>query len=143
MGVWNVKVLSVETSKFCVPLLSALLTGCVPIPTPYGTSRISEKTIAAVVPGTTTRADVLLALGTPDESDSDDRRFAWYWTETYSWNVWSIGIGTGGMFPTYGGECLDIAFDERGIVTRAEKLGQGLYGGPGNCLKSWPTADAH
>ncbi len=113
------------------------LCGCVPIPAFYGTSRVGHETTNAIIPGTSTRADVLLALGAPDESDWDDSRFAWYWTENWAWMAWSVGPGTGGMFPAYGGYCFDVALDERGVVARAEVIGRGLYGGSEQCLDDW------
>jgi len=117
-----------------------VLGGCVPVPAVYGTSRVSHETRDAIVPGTSKRADVLLALGDPDETDWDESRLAWYWTENWAWSVWGVAPGAGGMFPVYGGYCFDVAFDERGTVTRTELIRGGLYGGPGRCLDDWSAA---
>jgi len=82
---------------------------------------IPVKSIDFIQPGTTTRADVILALGEPDLVLDDDKWFAYRWVMTSGyWFVFVYaGYSGGGSMnecaKTYG---LLIEFDDRGIVNR-------------------------
>jgi len=64
-------------------LLTTVVGGCLYIPTPrYGGGaghQISDYSIKALEPGTTSRADVLLSLGEPMGRYEDDRFFFYTW----------------------------------------------------------------
>lgn len=98
-------------------LLSALCTGCIPVSYYTSGSRrnIQEKT-ALIVPGQTTREQVLLTLGTPDQVSPDGSQMV------YSWEKVKAFIGFGQMVPMKATQTsnLVITFDERNVVVKRE-----------------------
>jgi len=115
-----------------------MLAGCVPIPIPAtGDREDSRQNIADGVPdfivaGQTTRADVLLALGDPDQRAEDDRCFLYLRTSDEGGIAFVYGGGGRGGITgqpvTF--RMLTVTFDERGVVdaVRAETRVQRDFG---------------
>lgn len=125
-----------------VALLLSLLSGCLPIPVlPFGDTEGSRQNITDTVPdflviGKTTRADVLLMLGDPDEKTHNDGRFL-YFRETEEGGIAFLvgGAGRGAVAGTpVTFRVLTVAFDRAGVVAdvKARKLTRrdfGLFSG--------------
>jgi len=74
--------------------LLPFLAGC-PFPIPGGVDReIREETIQQIKPGASTRADVLLSLGDPEQRIENDSAFVYSWTQRAG--------GVGFIGPLYG-----------------------------------------
>lgn len=69
---------------FCATL-GVICAGCIVIPTDFHTSdsrtNVQEETVATINPGQTTKEDVYLALGEPDEVSPDGGQMVYYWTK--------------------------------------------------------------
>jgi outer membrane protein assembly factor BamE (lipoprotein component of BamABCDE complex) len=125
-------------------LLGAMcLSACVvlPVPTPpTGSEIVGDEAMKAIKPGTTTRADVLLALGDPNESDEADRFFAYDWKVSYGAIVWAWGIapnvGGAGGHRLWAYRCLAIEFGPDATVARTANLHLGSEEANG-CLAHW------
>lgn len=105
---------------------SILVAGCVPIPiVPMSSSEITEASLQAIQPMTSTRADVLLALGDPTvrgHGDFADSYFIYDWGRFHGGMVFVL-VGYTGMLPVGGvgsGSCnsLAIQFTVDGRVAR-------------------------
>jgi len=92
-----------------------LLGGCVYIPTP-GPKPFQEDVVDLIVPGKTTRTDVLAALGNPEFRYLDDRLFAYYNSQLRG-VVLSYGVGA-----NFKGYYLLVEFDDSGRVVSADRL---------------------
>ncbi len=120
--------MTVQTSTIRA-VLSAVLcmiaTGCV-IPTNYYTSdsrkNVTETTAELIVTGKTTKEDVLLSLGEPDEVSHDENTFTYSWTKVKA--IWAVGGTHGGAAGgTIGRHYnLVIDFDNNGVVSACEFL---------------------
>ena len=124
-------------------LTTALVSACVilPVPTPpIGARVISDEAQESIKSGTTTRTDVLLTLGDPDERQGDDRFFAYNWRVSYA----SVAVGVaylGGMVgPMWWYRCFAVSFDPAGTVARTAQvnLGSEVSGRKASCLAEWP-----
>ena len=95
-----------------------LLAGCVfPLPEHGGTgAAIPIETVNKLIPGTTSRAEVLLALGEPSQRISEDRAFVYRWSRIVG--MWGAGIGAAGDIEMPRRLCLE--FDSNGILTRKD-----------------------
>lgn len=63
---------------------AALLAGCIIVPTPpIPIDGVPDAKVAALKPGLTTRADVLMAFGDPTLRMEDDRYFVYEWSEVH------------------------------------------------------------
>jgi outer membrane protein assembly factor BamE (lipoprotein component of BamABCDE complex) len=97
-------------------VLSAIsLAGCLIIPTDYYTDssrqNTAEKPPETIIPGKTSREEVLLNLGEPDESSSDETEL-WYDAEKVkAWLI--VGESGGNIIRHY---LLVIRFDRNGVV---------------------------
>jgi hypothetical protein len=61
-------------------VLMTIVSGCIIIPTPpIGINEIPAERLKVVHPGTTTRIDVLMVLGNPDERRLEDQVFLYRW----------------------------------------------------------------
>jgi hypothetical protein len=132
-----------------VLLTTALVSACVilPVPTPpIGSKVISDEAQQSIKSGTTTRADVLLALGNPYERDDHDRFFAYKWHVSYA----SLAVGVAfpsvqKVGPMWWHRCFAIAFDPAGTVARTAQLhlsGSRLDSYPGvSCFAEWLKQD--
>ena len=110
------------------------LAGCLYIPTPEHSSLqvdgryrapISEEKIAQIAVGTTTRADILLALGRPTKRIQDDRYFAYDWATIQGYLAFGFGPGAGGVGAVPNRYLLLIELDERGVVRRFTEIESG------------------
>jgi outer membrane protein assembly factor BamE (lipoprotein component of BamABCDE complex) len=128
-----------------VGLLLAVTTfaGCVilPVPTPpTGSEIVGDDAVSAIKPGITTRADVLLALGDPSESEETDRFFAYDWKVSYGAIVWAWGItynvGGAGGNRLWAYRCLAIEFRTDTTVARTAYLHLESSEASG-CLPRW------
>ncbi len=100
---------------FAAFFCACTLTGCLIIPTDYytATSRqnITMEPPAHILPGTTTREEVLLSLGEPDNTSPDESEM-WYMAEKVK--AWLImGYGGSDIIRYY---VLIIRFTSSGIV---------------------------
>jgi hypothetical protein len=100
--------------------------GAIPIPTPgWVRSEIPAATIAAIEPGKTTRADVLLALGDPEDRLAGDTGFVYQWAEVLGtvsfWTGVPMAVPVAGMS---GDVChkLVVHFHPTGEVVRAKRF---------------------
>ena len=103
--------------------LCAALVACVPLPIAGGASReIPEATRVTIKPGTSTRADVLLALAEPDVRGDDDRYFQYATSQSRGGVVFILILPYLPLPVTsVSGEscaCLVIVFDANGTVAR-------------------------
>ena len=72
------------------------LSGCsilIPTPSVVGYSVIPNKTVESLVPGKTTRADVLLKLGEPGKRFENDRIFVYHWEQIAGFGMVSTALG--------------------------------------------------
>lgn len=106
----------------CFPVLS----GCVFIPT-TGHSLQGARAVASfdetakLTPGTTTRADVLLTLGTPTDRLKDDRFFLYGGTMTEAYLL--IGAGyAGAAIPLKRGHVVILEFTPDNVLRRAARF---------------------
>jgi outer membrane protein assembly factor BamE (lipoprotein component of BamABCDE complex) len=123
-------------------MLAAMsLSGCVilPVPTPpIGHGLVSEDALKSIKPGTTTRADVLLALGEPTEREDSDRFLAYDWKESHVSIVVAVAAGPYGAVggaPIWSYRCLALEFDPEGTVARVARLRRNKA--ETNCLAAW------
>ena len=118
------------------PLLSFTLSGCVVIPIPRdshptGTRQsIAQEIVLTIIAGQTTKEEVLLTLGEPDEASEDGSRLAYHWFKTKG-TIIVIGfmfIGGGDLDKEY---VFNITFDENNLVmeTAVRDLGYTGYTG--------------
>ena len=107
-------------ARLSAVLVLVLLTGC-PVPIPGSVrGEIRDETIRRIEPGATTRADVLLLLGDPDQRMENDSAFAFSWWQGYGG---AIFIGPfrgypGGATAGEGCHALAIQFTSDGTVAR-------------------------
>lgn len=101
-------------------VFSALCAGCV-LPwnayTPGSRRNIHEETVLMILPGQTTKEEIFLALGAPDEVSPDGSQ------SVYSWEKIKALIAIAQYAPP--GEVIQkssllITFDERGVVAQRE-----------------------
>ena len=101
-------------------IVGAICAGCIIIPTDYHTSdsrtNIREETTTTINPGHTTKEDVFLALGEPDETSPDGSCLVYRWTKVKA-IVGAYGGGGVELMKEYN---LIITFDERGVVVHRE-----------------------
>lgn len=116
------------TRLFAAPMLAAasLVAGCLPIPiAPMSYGEITEESLRALQPMSSTRADVLLALGDPTVrgyGDFEDSYFIYDWGRFHG-GVVLVLVGYNAILPAGGvgsGSCrsLAIQFTESGHVAR-------------------------
>jgi hypothetical protein len=129
-------------------LTTALVSACVilPVPTlPTGTRVISDEAQQSIKSGTTTRTDVLLTLGDPDERQGDDRFFAYNWRVSYATMAWGVAYcgQCSGAWPLWWDRCFAIEFDPAGTVARTAQLdlGSDVSGPKASCFAEWRKQD--
>lgn len=130
------------------PLAAICLAGCVvlPVPTPpTGSEIVGDEAMSAVKPGMTTRADVLLALGDPSESEEADRFFAYDWKVSHGAIVWAWGIapnvGGAGGHRLWAYRCFAMEFGSDATVARTAYLHL-ESSEAGRCLAQWRNRGA-
>lgn len=110
-------------------LLGALVlsgTGCIVLPIPsnrlgdYSRKDIPPEVMIGLVVGQTTREEVLLRLGEPDEWSADARHYRYHW-ERVKWDIIVIAGGgysaTAGDIPINKNHDLVIGFDSAGVIS--------------------------
>jgi len=119
------------------------LTGCIvlPVPTPpTGSEIVGDDAMSPIKPGMSTRTDVLLALGDPNESEESDRFFAYDWKVSYGAIVWAWGIarnvGGAGGHRLWAYRCLAMEFGSDATVVRTAYLHL-ESSEAGSCLAHW------
>lgn len=99
-------------------LLSAICTGCI-IPVSYyapvSRRNVQEKTALTIIPGQTTREEVLLALGPPDQISPNGNQIVYSWEKVKA--IVGFGYGYGHAIQRSN---LVITFDERNVVVQRE-----------------------
>ena len=131
-------------------LLGAVqLAGCVvlPVPTPAtGSEIVSDAAIGAIEPGASARADVLLALGDPSESEDSDHFFAYDWKVSHGAIVWAWGlapnVGGAGGHRLWAYRCFAVEFGSDGTVARTEYLHVDSSDA-NSCLATWRKRGDH
>jgi hypothetical protein len=108
-----------------IALTSMIFVACMPVPLlrgdeDYSRNNIGDKVPEFVVPGKTTRADVLLSLGEPDGASENGIQFTY--TRVTSNGGLGFAISTSTLYRAEGMTYrrLIILFDETGIVTSAK-----------------------
>ncbi|MFN8626591.1 MAG: hypothetical protein U0587_11515 [Candidatus Binatia bacterium] len=98
----------------------SLLAGCVVVPTiPHGIGAVVDrKTRNSFQPGTSTRADVLLALGDPPYRFQDDRFFMYAWDVAYGY----VGVAYAGGAPLRAFHYLCLEFGPDGVLVRRKEI---------------------
>jgi hypothetical protein len=108
-------------------LLSCNLSGCVIIPTPTDVhwspprQNITPESIPFVIPGKTTKEEVVLRLGEPDEISDDRSRFAYFWLKNKLLAIW-VAPYSAGILESNRRYIFSITFDENDLVS-----GKGFY----------------
>lgn len=105
---------------FCATL-GVICAGCIIIPvppfhTPGSRMNVREETVATINPGQTTKEDVYLALGEPDEVSPDGGQMVYHWTKVKAFMLEYAGLPSA-LKKKYS---LIITFDERGVVIHRE-----------------------
>jgi hypothetical protein len=110
----------------CLAGVVSLGAGCLVVPIPtnrvgdYSRKGIKPEVIEALAPGRTTREEVLLRLGEPDEFRDDGSEYRYHW-ELVKWDIiWIVAAetgGAGGDIPINKNHNLVINFDPAGVVS--------------------------
>ena len=101
-------------------VVSAMCTGC-PVPVPmtwcgaHSRTNVNEETALTIIPGQTTKQEVFLALGEPDEVSPDGKTLAYRWAK-----VKLLLLFGRGALPVGKKYKLLITFDEHGVITQRE-----------------------
>jgi hypothetical protein len=80
---------------------------------------LNEETASRIIPGKTSREEVLMMLGQPDEALADGRQFTYVRKYEVAMTL-SGGSGTGKQSNPATRYLLKIDFDEQGIVSRRD-----------------------
>jgi hypothetical protein len=102
-------------------LLSVFLSGCVYIDIGSDPSRVNlnEATASRIIPGQTTREEVLTMLGPPDEASGNGKQITY--VQKYAVALLSPGrLASGEPLQPANRYILVVEFDERGIVSRRD-----------------------
>lgn len=111
-------------------VLSLIGMGCIPVPVfspwygKYSRTNVDEATAQIIIPGQTTKREVLLMLGAPDEVSPDGRSIVYHWAKVRFLLFFMFGYGAN--LPLEKQYHLLVTFDERGVVTQRE-VKQGAY----------------
>jgi outer membrane protein assembly factor BamE (lipoprotein component of BamABCDE complex) len=118
--------------------------GCIVVPTPeYNTGNardnIRRTTPNQFEPGTTTRAEVMLALGEPDAVSPDESRLAYRSEKVCGlWFVGAYGSGAGGTLTK--DRYLVLSFDAQGVLREVERTSTWFGSGSASQLLLGPPA---
>jgi hypothetical protein len=106
-----------------IPLFMLLQGGCVAVPVPIpetemleGRRSITKEELERLVPGETTRLDLLLEYGEPDYASDDESVLAYEWQvgrAVVLWAVYEGGAGADTIMKTY---LVRLKFDEEGFL---------------------------
>jgi hypothetical protein len=125
-------------------LVLALQTGCLiwPFPTGHllaGRGRITPQYVSTLQVGTSTREDVLLRLGEPDEVVDGGKVLVYRWTEARGFFAAGGGYGAGVVaipFPGHRALRLEFGPDARLVRLTFER------GAPGSAIEQVPAAES-
>lgn len=114
---WPVQRLATVIAR-CV-LLSLVLNGCIYVGSDSSRVNLNEETASKIIPGRTTRQEVVTLLGQPDEVSGDGRQFTYM--KKYEVALMSLGgPGSGKQSNQANRYLLKVEFDEQDIVSRRE-----------------------
>jgi hypothetical protein len=100
----------------CV-LLSVVLSGCIYVGSDSSRANLNEETASKIIPGKTTRQDVVIMLGQPDEVLGDGKQFMY--VRKYEVALISPGrLGAGKPLNPANRYLLKVEFDEQDVVSR-------------------------
>ena len=109
---------------FALVLACLLVTGCpfiLPNPSPHhGPDVISPEVRKELLPGTTTRTDVLLLLGTTMHRYEEDRFLVYSWSEVHAVVGLFIGAGQPLAAPLGDEHVLALEFRRDGVLRQAK-----------------------
>ena len=128
-----------------VVLLSLLaLSGCLILPIPLSGDRVVSgvrvevEQVDALLPGVTSRAEVLARIGPPTVHWRDARVFVYEWETLDAVVIWAFGAcsgGAAGALDITGDHALIMQFDARGMLQRREVVEP--WSDYGAFLESW------
>jgi outer membrane protein assembly factor BamE (lipoprotein component of BamABCDE complex) len=126
-----------------------LNTGCLYIPLPEhaatgarstGSSKVTPEIVSSLQPGRSTRTDVLLLLGKPEERHEADRFLIYRWSAVTG--MVAVGVpGGGGATDVVTDYAYCLEFSEDGVLKRHERLGGRLKGEMSSQLLHWMHGD--
>jgi hypothetical protein len=131
-------------------LMPIVTTGCITIPIPTTEKKIlagqpvTEEQLAFLVPGVTTREEVVRQLGNPHIIWEDARIITYDWDVRRGILLWAVGgyaTGTGGIKDIPKHYLLILQFDENDRVLRFEKAIRPLSRSYMPFLKDWAGVD--
>ena len=106
-------------------VLSVMDIGCLPVPVPFAwyakhsRTNVDEATARIIIPAETTKEDVFLALGEPDEVSPDRRSLIYRWVKL-KFLLIPMTSAAAPIPEVWKQYQLLIAFDEHEVVTRRE-----------------------
>jgi hypothetical protein len=108
-----------------VPLVAPALAGCLIVPTPdhgilYGHGEITEDQSGDLVPGKTTRADVLLRFGEPSAISADESVLVYVWQMIQGY-IAVVSYGGGAAGPLTDVHAVVLVFDRGGWLLHVER----------------------
>lgn len=115
-----------------------MIYGCVYIPIPeHGKSIIPDEVMRFLVPGKTTRADVLLRFGDPLQRLEEDRYFLYHWKTIEGY--WVFGYGySGAASPSKDLHYLCLEFTPENLLKRWKHFEGGfLWNHPEKQILEW------
>jgi hypothetical protein len=102
-----------------------LIIGCLYVPThEHGESMITDEAMEFLVPNKTTRADVLLRFGDPDQRLEEDRFFIYHWRTTIAYVIYGGGWGATGE-PDTNRHYLGLEFTPENLLKRWKHFEEG------------------
>ena len=111
-------------------VLCVIEMGCLPVPVPFtwygqqSRTNVDEAAARIIIPGQTTKEEVVLKLGGPDEVSSDGRALIYRWAKV-KFLLIPMGYAPLPEIPKVQKQYqLLITFDEHGIVTKREVQGR-------------------
>jgi len=114
------------------------LSGCVIIPTPAhgGKGVVSAEVVQSFILGKTTRAEVLLQLGSPNYRFDQDRFIAYDWTQIVGyWGAGGQGGGDAGGIKDYRILCMEFSQDNR--LKKYKFFSQRWFKGAAELMYEW------
>ena len=119
-----------------------VIVSCLYVPTPeHGDSQIPDEIMNFLVPGETTRADVLLQFGDPAQRFEEDRYFIYYWQSVIGYTIFVLPHG-GNVAPDENLHYLCLEFTPDNVLYRWKHFEEG-YGGshPEKQVLEWMKED--
>jgi outer membrane protein assembly factor BamE (lipoprotein component of BamABCDE complex) len=114
---WSVQRLAIVL-VWCV-LLSVVLSGCIYVGSDSSRVNLNEETASKIIPGKTTRQEVVTLLGQPDEVSGNRKQFTY--VRKYEVALMPAGgLGSGKQSNSADRYLLKVEFDEKDIVSRRD-----------------------